>query len=413
MGIINNMAKSESVYTSINVKVFFLLLFSLCYYLAPVTFSFFILLMSVFFDKKIYKLLCVLLASISFGLISYTKVPHSDLLVYYDIYRNLNGINFSQIFIEHKLEPVFFIISWVLSNISDGFEPLFIFFWVSYSYTMMLFAIHYLFKQTSYSTYIKFILAFLLIYIFYIGYDLSMVNHLVRQYAAYSTLSLALALFVFSRNKEGCFLLALAFLIHTSIVLFFPLCFLICTINRLSSSNLFIYMMIAILSVAIGSNDLLQYMSNMPSLGLNYLDNIKGKFTGYEYAIDGTFNMFSFVGKYFLIIYALLHSALMKNKTEVDSKIFIILFYFVIGVLMFRNTDILLIRFSFSITLVFVFAVFYLSDKKGKEYFFLIIAIYGIFAPIRFLRALTSEAGNVYIDDTWAIFFYPIHYFLN
>lgn len=168
--------------------------------------------------KRIFYTFFFLLA-LYLGMINSTKVPESDLINYIDSYRNVKDSSFINYILIAGKEPAFFILNYIIFNLTGGSISLYLIIITSFSYFLFFIAIYKYFKAIKNNQH-AIIFAILMAAFFPQLFSLS--AHVMRQFLAASVVTYAIVQKIFY-NKRVWPLLLLAVFIHSTAIFFVPL----------------------------------------------------------------------------------------------------------------------------------------------------------------------------------------------
>ncbi len=347
-----------------------------------------------------------LLATIP-ALINYTKMPTSDLLIYYSTYIQLwqNDVSmFTEII---HTDWFFYIISMGLSKVSDGNQQLFVLFWNIAIYFIYFIALDFFSRYLE--KYNKKVVVGIVFYSLLIGLSFNLSGHLVRQFFAITLLMLAIVLYE-KNNIKSYLIFLLSFTSHFSTIIFVIGLFM----QKINSQRIkFVVGLLLLGTFILGFYNLLDFIA--PLFGkhsdVSLIQEVSQKAELYIDQNDGEIGIRQVVGIVSLSLFA--GYLYLKNSTDYLKRF--LLFYFVLIVILMatRNNNLLLLRYSFYFDffanfLLIIFFTKYWNFLFSRLIFYVLI----ITAPIRFLRII-NEGLWKYIENSNAIIFETVTNFLH
>jgi len=191
-----------------------------CVFIAPFGFGLLLLAIAPYLRVRSVLLLGVLLVIYSFFVINTNKIISNDLFWYSQQYYMNYGSSISDVFADYRAgvqarwgEPVYHLLSYFLSNISNANYTVFVFV-ISFSvYLGSLFSIYFFINKSSLNDSQK---AIIIIFFLFFGIIFTQSLHLIRQYLACTLLLFSVVLSFNNREKLGGVFSVLAFLTHNS-----------------------------------------------------------------------------------------------------------------------------------------------------------------------------------------------------
>jgi hypothetical protein len=355
---------------------------------------------------KFINNLFIFITCLSLGLINYTKFPESDLASYLVTFERLSYYPVYEFYLVRPLDPLFYFVSSILYRLVDGHLPAFSLFWTSAIYYIAAISLLNFGRIIKLNRSWTLAAVFLLIVI---NYNFPLSAHLVRQYMAMSFLIYAFTCSLEGRYSSYLFFL-LASLSHFSVIIFLPVIYFSMK-KKVGGVELSLYLAILFLcSAVLGGTNLFLIIERIPTLGLDGLARIADRAN--NYALDDSAirfrTYFDFLVYSCLCLYTLF---MRKNRDgDVGKKIIFFIFYFWFLIFLFRNTDLLQLRYVFYgfgiLSLSFIYT---LKHREAMISIFFILMV--VVAFPRFLRGL-EYSGWTYIENSWRIVFYSLFDFL-
>jgi hypothetical protein len=353
------------------------------------------------------KHLFLILVASSLGLINFTKLPESDLLTYYNYFSDFNNIPIYRFTEIVMLDPAFYLPTAILSHITNGYGPAFSLFWTIIIYYVLFLAIIEISEEFNLGY--RWVIGIIFFAIF-IGYGFSLTAHLVRQYV--STSFLLYAFVKALRGKKHVYLIfIISFLMHHASIIFFPVIYMSykkkMTTFRLSLFALCFF----VFAVLVGNSNLLTYFALITNTSFESINYIISKGMSYVEKNDGDVSLRYFI-EFCLLLGGVFTTAILNARyREIGLKISFF-FIFLTGLLiLFRNTDLLLLRYYFYAFGLTVIALPYIS-KNIYRFTFIVLLLLIFSSPLRFFRML-ENADYQYIENSYGIIFYSFFEFIN
>jgi hypothetical protein len=375
--------------------------------LAPIISIFVILLLLAFVQQpKLLKHLYLVLISLSLGLVNYTKFPESDLYVYYTWFESFNQIaiiNFTDV---QQFDYLFYFVTSILSHIVNGYAPVFILFWTTMIYYVLYLAILNLSKELKLKN--KTVIAVIL-FVSFIGYGFPMTSHIVRQYVGESFFLLTIAMAI-KNNKSSYLFFLTTILMHMSFLIFFPLVLVLNKSNFNKRKTIKYLILLVSFSFFIGMQNIFMYLNiEYGSSDILNLLVLKAHLYAKEISTHISFRMIS--GLILILILVIIKVIKKYNYTDIDIKIFVVVIYYISVLLLFRNTELLLIRYFFIFYGFYVIALMYLF-KTNNAFLYVALLILTLLSPVRFF-AMLEYIEFIYIDNSYQIIFNTVFDFLE
>jgi hypothetical protein len=390
------------------IKIYILCVLCICWIIVPLysVFTLFLFL-GLIKTNNIEKYFYLFLIAVSLGLVNFTRYPESDLHTYYETFNALRDVsiyNFSQVVL---LDPAFYFLSTILSHLVDGYGPYFSLFWTTIIYYIAFIAILSISKELNLS--IKWTVG-ILSFTAFVGYNFMLTSHLVRQYVAMSFLILSFILLIRERKNVYLFFI-ISFLMHHSAIIFFPIIYIIKN-NYIKNNNFFLYTaLFLIISFIIGNENILLYLTYLPDTSFESMNFIIQKSYILLDKNDGDLRLRAIIE--ILTIFILVAIVFFKDREYalIGLKILYIYIFFFSLLIIFRNTDLLLLRYSFYSYGITIIALPYIV-KKFNIFSYFLLSFLILSAPLRFIRVF-ENSGWTYIENSKLIIGHSLFDFLS
>ena len=390
-----------------NVEIVFFIfvpvLLLLIWYLMPIVSVVPILLYLAFLKPpKVIEISLLFLVASVFGLINFTKAPESDLLNYYSTLHNFLNHNIFSFRLVEANDPAFYFITAIISHLTNASGPVFILFWTTVTYFVVFVAVIKLSKLVNLKRYFAF---GIIGYVAFLGYSIGLSGHLVRQYAAMSFLLLSFVV-ALSRDKRSYFLFLISFLLHHSILIFFPVIYF-ANLKFVKLNKFYIYSLILIsISVVIGIINLFSIISHVTLINLEFLNYISSKSIIYIDVSDGSLGIWSVIE---MLLYSFIFLfVFLFRKDQLNLKMLFFLIFFWSLIIVTRSTDLLLLRyfmFGFGVTSLALVII-----ARSHHSFIKIFVLLLIFSAIPRFFMRIKNSNWTFISNDFEIIFYSVNH---
>lgn len=284
-------------------------------------------------SRPLYFYVLFALLALYIGAVNTTKVPESDLGVYYDSFRAVAFYSLPDYlqsdYANKGKEPVYYIFNYLIYQFSGGNFVFFVWLFTVTGY-LFLFGAVYKFYRKIHGDSLSILLAVCILAFFNQYFNLT--AHLVRQVLALSILMYYIVEKVFY-HKNHYVLLVSAILIHSSVLFFVPLLFLPLLKKRLSLKKLI--QLVAVLGVFIflGNKLLISFIGHLPlppAIGavLGQLASLK---PGDEAGISQTLIWLISLPLFGILVYKLYIRKQYRKEEVYFYNLYICLMFFVLG----------------------------------------------------------------------------------
>jgi len=222
------------------------------------------------------QLFIITLSSI-FGVLNTTKIPESDLIMYIDKFTMATQYSLLEYLSTQIKEPLFWIITYSIANITNANSNIYIFILTTVSYIFILNAVKKFYDNKNKKIDKSFFVFMMFITIstpWLFGYS----AHLIRQFLSFSIILFVLVNKVFY-NKNSFILFLSSVLIHTSALLFLPLLYIKALRSKISLKHILIILIIYATSIFL-LVPLTQEIIN--TYGVNYYTYLLIRISNYE-----------------------------------------------------------------------------------------------------------------------------------
>lgn len=351
--------------------------------------------------KRINLNILFVLLAVTLALLNYTRTPTSDLAEYYLLFDSLNGTNIIDFFTYVRIDFLFYFFSMLIVKLFGNVNSVLLF-WTFFSYFIYFKSLQRL--NSRYAVNSNKILILVIFFSFTLGLLFNHSSHLVRQFAALSLMIYSIVL-ADLKDKNAKWYFIASGLIHFSTLVFLPLLFIK---NDNKKLNVLIITLLLIILFFIGNYNILLILSDLfKETSYIFLSEIMIRINMYIFKNDGNIMLGAYVK---MCLFALLSFILYlySNKYNFISISFI---YLIMLLLLFRNTDLVLIRYFFYAQFYYgIFIFIFLKEVNNKflNRSFLLYALYGI---MKFFFNI-QNSGWKYIANDFSLLYLNIFDYL-
>lgn len=377
---------------------FFIILFPFLPFFSVVFFAFFISI-SPKIDKKIFYLFFSLI-SIYLGLINATKIPESDLLLYYQHYFAVDNFSLLQYLIIAGKEPVFYIFNYLMYYLTFGNIYAYLITITFIAYQFLFVAIFKFFKVLKVSNNI---IVFSVLLAAFFPQLFSLSAHLIRQFMAAAILVYAIVQKIFYKKNVWLYL-TIAIFTHSTALFFVPLLYLNALKSKIKLKALIAILLLLIIFYAVFPLILDALIS---VTGTNFLTYILIRFSQEGSLGEDPIGYLSFIMTGILILILLLTQnklSIFENKIKKEPIFNFTNIFIVFSVFVFANITNTLISKRFFFYSYFFFPLIFPLILKSKSINFVYFRAIIILSVISFF-IFRLESGVWKYADTSQILF--------
>lgn len=352
--------------------------------------------------------------AIYFGLINTTKIPESDLLSYKEYFDDASYMSLSGYMDLFQQEQVFYFLTFVLNKVFFGNFKLYLILTTFISFFLVFISIHKFWKTENKNVILFSILIFAFWFDFFFG-----TGFLIRQILAES---IFIYFFIekIVNHKIKWFLIPIAFLIHSSSLLLFIICFIPKLKETIGFKNLMILVMITLIIVIFGG-DIIQNLDILTQgiPGLNYPIRMINSMALMDYGwYDGKLAKGIRIDYYVFFVIPIVFSVFIKPKETLIVSIlnFCIIYIVILEFFFVTNLKFMQMRMSYylPIFIPFVWSNFFLNKKIFINTINRSLSMFVFLSFFMFLFANSFFAQKMNFTSKEGLFFKPVFfYFLN